>query len=334
MNSIGICNRCYDPVHRMKDDAVKCVECGRLVHFRCAVMLAAFKRVNEKYPDFVCKDHYGAKYVKRNEETGYTYYYHRSSGRITKKFNDIWINSWTYANRAEMDMNRVHMVECGTPESNMDPIILKFKDDATMGSIEYYKSDNSCIDKNIGKGYSVYDVDQRKDYYKVDFRFRNNKMSNGISLIYNAFLDDGLRTLQRELVPLVQRHSSTFKEYRNSEGVYQINYDSFRHKAEIEYGIILTNEEIDQLINRIKFHIEKGYTFGAQTEKVSQELVESAIKSFAEVTNCMDIIYKAIRRGFGDKISAKTHPNGQINNYIVEEVTVRGHKIKKRIGIA
>ena len=58
----------------------------------------------------------------------------------------------------------------------------------------------------------------------VEYRFRNNKTSNGISIAYNAFDTAQFESISLELLKTVDINSSIFKRFRDDRSVYDIHY--------------------------------------------------------------------------------------------------------------
>ena len=363
MKVIAICCVCYDPVHRMKDDAIKCSNshCNRSVHYKCAMMLPAYQRVNETIPRFECEKHYKGNVSILNEKTGIIYQYYQNNRLISKsrlictveveklitnrtETTGDWIEIkreplgwWRYATLAQINANRLFMCECGRIESNEPPKILKFSD-CDRKEITYYKEGVPSIDPNSDKGYEEIDIDTLRTPRLFTFRFRNSKCSNGVSVVYNFMNPNRFKSVQDAVIPLVDIHSPVFQKlFKTKSGAFHVDYHDLVQKVRNKKSKIkLTEKEILELIKRIKLHFGRGYNFGEamRGSQLSQELWDSVLKNPSEVMEAviMDYIYDAIHYWFTD-FESSNYPNTQINNYLKGTVMIKGKKYSKTMGI-
>ena len=229
------------------------------------------------------------------------------------------------------------MCECGDPETNEPPKILHF-DDCKRKEITYYQEGVPSVDPNKNKGYDEIDVDQIKIPTIFRYRFRNNKMSNGVSVVYNFMEADKFKKVQEAVIPLVDIHSPVFQKLFRTKGkAYHIDYHDLVKK--VKKGKIkmrLSEKQKMELIKRIKMHFGRGYDFGEMMKgkALSQELWDSILKNPSEVMDSviMDYIYEAIHDWFDD-FDGDKYPNTQINNYLKGSVKINGKTYKKSLGI-
>lgn len=349
----GHCHLCFEGIHNMKDGGVQCTflyddgtKCKRWEHYRCAPMLCAFKRVNEGFPGFICSRHYKAKSEIFNPSNGYSYEYIRQKCQV-RKFQrnnrlpiaghigpDKLINRWNYANAIKIHHNRIHTVECGTPESNEKPILLQYSDGLKdrYDKIGYFTNDEQIRDTNLeDETIEIWNADNSTTFKHCKFRYKNNKLSTGVEVAYNAFTTDTLENMRNTIVPLVTPGNDTFEKYRDDETTYHIDYAPVKESL-LKLFPDLSKEEINLLINRIKFYIHKGYKFGKQMSSKTQELFNSSIQNVGDVIPCLDSIHDRVQEIWPNHDRTK-YQNAQINNYLCEKVNIRKRSISKKLAI-
>ena len=341
---IGICYWCKDPIHSMKDAGIGCSKCNRMVHFKCAPLLCAFETDNEKFPNFVCSKHYKNGQIFENQQTGYRYQWDQKHAQIKKyekqrilwsKTRDIYkedwveIASWKWPSKEEIHRNRLCGIECGEPESNEEPINIYFNDPRKLQQVEYYKKDKLIFDYT--KTYPVYDIGEIDDYKLIKYRFRNNKLSNGITIAYNAFIDYPWNDIQEDIGSVVSVSNETFKRYEHKTNTYDVKYHSASKKVygkkhpkrgQLIYG------EIVELIKRIKFYGKVGYFYGddMRDSTESQELVESEIQHWQQVFTHFPHILNRIEQIWSD-FEPKIYESFQVNKYLIGTTKTKDGKI-------
>ena len=167
----------------------------------------------------------------------------------------VQISTWKFATQEELHRNRLYVCECGEPEHNSDALNITFMEPRKTKDVNYYKQDEFIYDYT--ETLPVFDMDAEKKFKLLKWRFRNNKLYNGISLALNSFDEAELKMLQDDILHVVSEYSETFDKYMDDTSVYDVKYHPKAKETQKDSDTLVYGK-LKELITRIKFYIIIG----------------------------------------------------------------------------